>query len=218
MPSDFITSVHVDPRGIFDHVHVSVRGQVVGVLIADRGDGERIKNVLVGNALREAQSRVAELDGLLGEAQELLGVSGHALRAMKRLYEAQKRGESRVAETGWNRPLTAGQLAQFRSLAEAFAVGGDDVGVTPVILALLDEVARLKAAFVPRPVREPSWLEKDFHVLYLATERLVAALDLDREFEPSDLDDVKEQLRRLMPVFEECEVARRMDQQARKGN
>jgi len=207
MPSDFITSIHVEPRGAFEHVHVFVRRQLVGTLITDRGDGERIKNALLGakyfafdrpadgpitreelvewralgatwleaeeivtigvtgfvgrivlrllDALHEAQTRVVELDGLLREAQEVLGMSGHALKAMKLVVQATaaaERGELWVAQAGWNRPLTAEQLEQFRSLAESFQPGSDEAGVGPVIVALLDEVHRLKAAFVPRPV------------------------------------------------------------------
>jgi hypothetical protein len=192
----------------------------VGTLITDRGDGERIKNALLGpklvdldrpvvgvlspdelalwrafatawrdgrdtippfdelgevgrivlrllDALDETQGRVIELDGLLGEAQELLGVSGHALRAMKRLYEIHKRGESRVAETGGK--------------------------------------------------REPSWLEKDFHALYSAAlDVSESVVEPDRETPPQR--NLRAQLRRLMPAFEECEVARRMDRQTREGN
>ena len=217
MPSDFITAVHVEPRGTFDHVHVSVRGQVVGVLITDKGDGERVKNTLLGgkyfafdrpvdgpitreelvewralasswleveeivtigatgfvgrivlrllDALHEARARLVELDGLLVEAQEVLGMSGHAIKAMKRVVQA-----TAAAERG---------------------------------------------ELVPYSVPEASSLVKDFHVLYRVTERLVADLDAEKV---TDLGEVKAQLRRLMPAFEECEVARRMAWHTKEGN
>jgi hypothetical protein len=140
-------------------------------------------------------------------------MSGTALKAAKLLYDAQKQSETRVAETGWMRPLTAGQLEQYRTLAESFHDGGDEAGVAPVILSLLDEVHRLKAAFVPRPVAEPSWLEKDFQVLYNA------ALDASMSSPGTPPWKILEaQLDRLRPAFEECEVARRMGRQAKEGN
>jgi hypothetical protein len=267
MSSDFITAVHVEPRGTFDHVHVSVRGQVVGVLITDKGDGERIRNALLGakyfgvdrpvegpitreeliewralaalwlgveeivtinqtgfvgrivlrllDALHEARARLVELDGLLGEAQEVLGMSGHALKALKLLYDIQEGGESTLTPPRGNRPLTAGQREQFRSLAESFAAGGDEAGAAPVILALLDEVERLKAAFVPRPVPKASWgLEKDFSALYNA------ALDASMSAAGTPPWKILEaQLEQLRPAFEEVEeAARRRARQAKEGN
>ncbi len=44
----FITSVRVETIGIHEHVSVWVRGQLVGTLIVGDGDGERIKNALLG--------------------------------------------------------------------------------------------------------------------------------------------------------------------------
>ncbi len=44
----FITSVRVETVGAHEHVSVWVRGQLVGTLIVGPGDGERIKNALLG--------------------------------------------------------------------------------------------------------------------------------------------------------------------------
>jgi hypothetical protein len=137
--SDFITSVHVEPRGGYDHVSVFVRSQCVGTLIADRGDGARIRAVLLG---------AVESERLLTEARQLLDLGAAELR---------------------------------------------------------------------RSARRADWLTTDFHALYLATERLVAHLDLEAEFDLAELNDVKTQLHRMLPAFEECEAARVLAKRTKEG-
>ncbi len=110
-----------------------------------------------------------------------------------------------------SKPLTTEQLDAFRTLAKS--VTANDAGAA-MILALLDEVDRLKNAFIPRPLTEVHWLTKDFHVLYRTVEQLVADLDAEKL---TGLGYVKAQIERLRPAFEECEVARRMAQSKREG-
>lgn len=107
------------------------------------------------------------------------------------------------------RALTKPELDEFRRLAEGHA--GNRMAAA--IHTLLIEVDRLKAAFVPRPVPEASWLVKDFHVLYRAAERLVAHIDAEGFI---DLDVLRAQLQRLAPAFEQCEVERRMGRQTKE--
>ena len=60
------------------------------------------------------------------------------------------------------RPLTGSQLASYRRFAEALEKiddrrllkrPGEIISAGEIIVSLLDEVERLKAAFVPRPTR-----------------------------------------------------------------
>ena len=177
MSEDFITSVQVCKEGLIEEVDVFVRGCRVGTLYVGPGEGERMKNALLG---------------------------------------AKYFGIDRPVES----PLTSLELVEWRVMAtgwlEVDEIGMSETGfVGRLVLRLLDEIHRLKAAFVPRPMPELPALVKDFHVLYRAAERLVADLDAEKL---TDLDYIKLQLRRLMPAFEECEAARRMVPQTKEGN
>lgn len=177
MTDDLNTSVRVEPFGAHEHVRVWVRGQLVGTLITRPGDGERLKNALLG---------------------------------------AKYFGTGRTVDG----PITAVELVEWRVLAtgwlEAEEIVTSPVGVVGrIVLRLLDEVHRLKATFVSRPVAELSWLEKDFHVLYRAALAACKTTLLPGEGDAT-LEDLRRQLDRLAPAFEECEVVRRMARQTRE--
>lgn len=53
MTTPFISSVKIETRGAHEHVHIWVRGQLVGTLVVSPGDGDRIKQALLGAVLRE---------------------------------------------------------------------------------------------------------------------------------------------------------------------
>lgn len=178
MAEEFVTSVTVNPAGAHELVSVWVRGQLIGTLTVGPGDGERIKNALLG--------------------AKYFGID----RAVDGPVTALELVEWRVQATGW---------------LDADEIGMSETGfVGRLVLRLLDEVQRLKETAAPgamSEVPEIPALVKDFHILYRLTERLVADLDAEKV---TDLGFVKAQLQRLLPAFEECEVAKVLERRRKE--
>jgi hypothetical protein len=216
MPEDFITSVKVEPHGGHENVQVWVRGELVGALIVGLGDGERIKNALCGAKYfgvdRPVDSPITRIDllewrvlatGWL-DADDIvtIGDTGLVGRIILRLLDALLNTETELDRTRKLNEDAENTLSECHAALKAATL------LTELGLGTIAPSSGAAAS-------EAHWLVKDFHVLYRLTERLVADLDAEKV---TDLGDVKAQLRRLMPAFEECEAARRMALQTRGRN
>jgi hypothetical protein len=217
MPKDFITSVKVATHGGHENVQVWVRDELVGALIVGPGDGERIKNALLGAKYfgvdRPPDSPITRIEllewrvlatGWL-DVDDIItaGDTGLVGRIILRLLDALLDTETELERT---RELN---LAAEKTLGECHAA----LKAASLFVELAE---RSPENLAPSSAGEAHWLAKDFHALYRLTERLVA--DLDEDLTRIDLDGAKAQLRRLMPAFEECEAARRMALQTRGRN
>lgn len=207
MSDGFITCVQVRQEGLIEEVDVFVRGRRLGTLYAGKGDGERLKNALLGakyfgidrtadgpiKAVELVEWRVLAAQWLEVEEIVTIGQTGFVGRMVLRLLDALHATQTELDRTRELNVDAENTLNECHGALKAAALLTDITGKT----------------FVPRPLPEASWLIKDFNVLYASARALADACNGRGDGRPyGPLRALESQLERLKPAFASTEETR----------